>query len=86
MIFSHEKAQDMRKRIALLEFMQESLLLNCPVTARYAGLEAKRLGDRITSHDYTQDEALRAKYPHIDFELSTPQQSQKTQEGGKILV
>lgn len=72
MIFSPERARDQRRRLEMLIFIEESISMRCPKSARYAGLEAKRLGERIRTHDYTEDDALRAKFPHIDFDqLST---------------
>lgn len=70
---SPDKLRDTKRRKAYLLSMEKAIKENLPMTAKYAGMETKRLGERIKTHDYTQDDALRAKFPHTDFDrpLST---------------
>lgn len=75
-----DKQQDIKRRIRYLTEMQRAIKDGLPKTAHYAGLEAKRLGERIATHTYQEEENLRRKFPNIDFSIPSPRPKQSDSE------
>lgn len=71
-----ERENDRKWREYYLKYADAALKHKLSMTAKYSLLGASYHRDRLEKHNYQEEEALRRKYPHIDFSIPSPQPNQ----------